>query len=240
MEIVNKYFKTFTLPDKSKIRLGHKNDGGYVIYDLDNNYDCLLSCGIGNDSSFELDFYNKYKTTPGFLFDGTIVDIPKNFPIHYYFIKKNISIINDINSTDLKDIINLFKNIFLKIDIEGWEFPFFANLSEDEMNCFKQIVGEFHSILDNGHYFPLYLKEEVYKKLSKTHYLVHVHGNNAMPFHKVDNKIIPMLLEMTWVRKSDVNSVNLNYNIFPDIKLDGPNDINKNEYIIDFEPFVFK
>ena len=84
------------------------------IYDLENNYDCLLSCGVADDSSFELEFFNKYGTKPGFLFDGTIKNIPNNFPSEYYFIYKNISGHNDIHNTDLKDLIKSHKNIFLK------------------------------------------------------------------------------------------------------------------------------
>lgn len=86
---LNNFLTCYSLSNYNKIRLGNpKGDGDYVIYDLENNYDCLLGCGIGNDSSFELDFYNKYKTVPGFLFDSTIENIPDNFPKKYHFIKK--------------------------------------------------------------------------------------------------------------------------------------------------------
>jgi FkbM family methyltransferase len=219
--------------------LGNLADGGYVIYDLE-DYDCLISCGVCDDSSFELEFYNKYKTKPGFLFDGTINKLPNNFPSDYYFIKKNISIHNDINHTDLKDIVNSFENIFLKMDIEGWEYPFLGNLSNNELSRFKQIVAEFHGVFDNTHYFPYDLKREIYKLLSKTHMLVHVHGNNGMPSSIVDNKTVPMLLEMTWVRRSDFTNVERNTQSFPINGLDYPNIKGKNEYILDYEPFVFK
>ena len=235
------FLNVFTIPDCNKIRLGNSVDGGYVIYDLENNYDCLLSCGVADDSSFELEFFNKYGTKPGFLFDGTIKNIPNNFPSEYYFIYKNISGHNDIHNTDLKDLIKSHKNIFLKMDIEGWEYPFLSNLSSDEIKNIKQITAEFHGIFDNSHGFNYNLKSQVYELLSKTHYLVHVHGNNAMPVYIINNTIkLPMLLEMTWVRKSDVKDVKRNTVKFPIEGLDYPNDSSKDDYVIDFEPFVYK
>ena len=43
----------------NKIRLGSENDGGYVIMELD-NYDYLLSGGVGGDINYEKSFTNKY------------------------------------------------------------------------------------------------------------------------------------------------------------------------------------
>jgi len=37
----------------NKIRIGKCNDGGYIIADLPNNYDCFISCGVADDTSFE-------------------------------------------------------------------------------------------------------------------------------------------------------------------------------------------
>ena len=43
-----------------KCRLGEKNDGGYVIAELNGEYDCYISAGISNEESFSRDFINKY------------------------------------------------------------------------------------------------------------------------------------------------------------------------------------
>ena len=46
---------------KKKIRLGAKNDGGYVIADLEDvKYDCYISAGISDEESFSRDFIAKY------------------------------------------------------------------------------------------------------------------------------------------------------------------------------------
>ena len=43
-----------------KVRYGCNNDGGYVIAELEGEYDCYISAGISNEESFSRDFINKY------------------------------------------------------------------------------------------------------------------------------------------------------------------------------------
>ena len=45
----------------NKSRCGEVIDGGYVIGDLEINYDCYISAGISNNDNFSLEFINKYK-----------------------------------------------------------------------------------------------------------------------------------------------------------------------------------
>ena len=81
----------------NKIRLGSNIDGGYVIGDLNINYDCFISCGISNNDDFSIDFINKYRLNKEicFAFDGTIEDIPSNLKNIVTFIKKNIGFENN-------------------------------------------------------------------------------------------------------------------------------------------------
>ena len=44
----------------NKKRYGEKYDGGYVIAELNINYDCYISCGIADEESFTRDFLNKH------------------------------------------------------------------------------------------------------------------------------------------------------------------------------------
>ena len=41
-----------------KIRIGSANDGGYIIADLPNNYDCFISCGVSDDINRLIKFNN--------------------------------------------------------------------------------------------------------------------------------------------------------------------------------------
>ena len=83
---------------------------------------------------------------------------------------------------------------------------------------FKQIVIEFHDPFIKYRY-------DILEKLSETHFLVHLHGNNHVSVNyqkKLEGFIgIPDVFECTYIRKDDLN-LQLNKNSFP-IDLDQPN-----------------
>ena len=129
----------------SKLRIGKKNDGGYVIVNLPGKYDLFISGGISNDISFEEHFLNIYPNLKCFAFDGTINNLPKNND-NINFIKKNLGDTNDANTTDLDEYMENNTNIFMKIDIEGHEFKLLPIIiKNNKMNNIKQLVIEIHS-----------------------------------------------------------------------------------------------
>jgi hypothetical protein len=221
----------------NKIRLGENGDGGYVIGDLNGNYDCYISAGVSDEESFSRDFINKYdmNETNSVAFDGTI----QNYPYHYTnkitFIKKNISPIRNNHFANLSYFIEKYDNIFLKMDIEGSEYPWLLSLSKNNLQKFKQIAIEFHSINDNGCGFSYKDKLNCFKKISETHYLVHAHGNtNCGTF-----KNIPNVIECTYIRKDIFDGVpDLNKKSIPIDGLDFPNVPNTQNYNLNFPPFV--
>lgn len=195
---------------KNKLRIGSKYDGGYIIIDNICNYDVLLSCGIANDDTFEHYFVNKYKKKC-FAFDGTIDGMP-NYNKNIQFIKKNIGTTH--NTTDMKDLIKNYDNIFLKMDIEGSEFDWINNLTNIEINKFKQICIEFHLEHECSNHISLTNKLNAIKKLANTHYCVHFHGNNWRSTTLIGDKIIN-------IGTSDTQTkiINLNKEYSPDTKL---------------------
>jgi hypothetical protein len=44
----------------NKFRLGEKSDGGYILGELNETYDCYISAGISDEESFTRDFIEKY------------------------------------------------------------------------------------------------------------------------------------------------------------------------------------
>ena len=170
----------------NKLRIGSIYDGGYIIIDKLCDYDVLLSCGIANDDTFEHYFVNKYNKKC-FAFDGTIYNIPHQHK-NIEFIKKNIGTTND--TTDMKNEIRYYNNIFLKMDIEGSEFDWINNLSEIEINKFKQICIEFHLEHECSNHISLNYKLKAIKKIANTHYCVHFHGNNWRSTTLIGEKII--------------------------------------------------
>jgi len=219
-----------------KLRCGINRDGGYVFADLDGEYDCYISAGISDEESFSRDFINKYGMNEYncFGFDGTIVGYPYQYTNKISFIRKNIGVVNDDANCNLSFLTSKYSNIFLKIDIEGGEYPWITNIDEEQLSKFKQIVIEFHGITNDGWGCKNDDKIKCLEKLAKTHYIVHAHGNNYGPV--VNN--IPDVIELTYVNKKYFNSIpELNRQPLPIPNLDfanqGSTDINLNFY-----PFV--
>jgi hypothetical protein len=219
-----------------KIRCGTNRDGGYVIADLDGGYDCYISAGIADEESFSRDFIDKYNMdeTNSFGFDGTIHNYPYHYTKKISFMKKNIATINDDGNTNLSFLMDVYANIFLKIDIEGGEYPWLLQIEDAQLSKFKQIVIEFHGITNDDWNCNYTDKVKCLEKLSRTHYIVHAHGNNN---GRVVNNI-PEVIELTYVNKKYFDAVpEMNTQPLPIDNLDFPNtgsvDINLNYY-----PFV--
>jgi hypothetical protein len=224
----------------TKRRLGINADGGYVIGELEGKYDCYISCGVSNEESFSKDFINLYDMNEynSFAFDGTINEFPYHYTNKISFIKKNINYFNDDKNSNLFDIIDKYNNIFLKMDIEGYEYQWLSCLDNLQLSKFKQIVIEFHD-LNNLNFcsieIPENLKNKIFKKISDTHYLIHAHGNSCCG---VINKI-PNNIELTYVNKNYFNlTPNLNTTPLPIYNLDFSNGNDNNQIDLNFYPFT--
>lgn len=215
----------------NKKRVGHPNDGGYVIIDLINiNYDILLSGGVAKDSSFEDAFLTLYPELICYAFDGTVEKSP-SLNINYNFVKKNIAPLETNTTTNLNTYLDNYKTIFLKMDIEGHEIPWLESLNVNQLNNIAQIVIEFHS--------PFTQKEEdVFKKLNEVFFLVHFHGNNYSKLVEYKGIHIPDVFECTYINKKYIEfPLALNDEILP-TKFDAPNDGTQKDFIINYPPFV--
>ncbi len=222
-----------------KIRCGSNSDGGYVFAELEGEYDLYISAGISNEESFSRDFINKYNMNEynSFGFDGTIDKYPYEYTKNISFVKKNINNFNDKDNTDLSFLASKYTNIFLKMDIEGGEYPWLLSLDEKLLENFKQIVIEFHGITNDGWNTSYINKVKCLEKLSKTHYIIHAHGNNHGP---VFNKF-PDVIELTYVNKKyfepDFHPI-FNTTALPIPKLDFSNKPGDKDIDLNFYPFV--
>jgi hypothetical protein len=230
---MNKLLETYYF--KKKIRCGVNADGGYVFGGLNGNYDCYISAGISNEESFTRDFLQKYKIAMphNYAFDGTIRTYPSQYCQTIQFIRKNISGENTEATTNLDFLTNKYKDIFLKMDIEGGEYPW---IKTADLNPFKQIVIEFHGINDDGWGTNLEDKKKCLEKLNETHYIVHAHGNNFGPV----NGSMPNVLELTYIRKNYFTAKpELNHELLPMPNLDFPNNPQYRDIPLNFNPFFF-
>ena len=197
-------------------------------------YDLLLSGGVGGDIGFEKKFVKKYNVNC-YCFDGTEQSgygLTKNEPKIKY-VNKNVGPKNTESITNFNFAFKHYNNIFIKLDIEGSEFPLFNSFTNEQLKKIRQLVVEYH--------FPdREEKWEALKKLTKTHYLVHYHANNNNPLlYSINYQTIPAVFECTYVRKDLMNNPGLNKEPFP-TKLDARNTDGKLDYLIDCPPWVHK
>jgi hypothetical protein len=210
-------------------RLGGNGDGGYVIIDLSQNYDVLLGCGIGGIFSFEDDFLDIYKI-PCYAFDGTVDTFPKTkHNVHWFF--KNIEGHNSDKTNNLQGLLELYNNIFLKMDIEGSELSFFEALEEKHLNSISQMVVEFHWPFSEKHM-------DMFRKINNTHVMVHLHGNNNCGMRIYQDTIMPDVFECTYIHKKYFKeTIQRNTDFLPTI-YDTPNLAGLPDLRLNFPPYM--
>ena len=132
------YDSPFTL-----IRVGRDADGGYIVPRelIQKN---LLSCGISNEISFELDYLSRLSRTNIHCFDGTISEFPsKDLAFNWH--KMNIGGSDTSKEVSLNQIFDkCFPDgeVFVKMDIEESEYPAFDAISQENLSRIS--VFNFH------------------------------------------------------------------------------------------------
>lgn len=200
-----------------KVRLGKDNDGGYVVCvkeaevkeaeaeaEAQKEYDCFIACGVSDDVSFEKSFLEHYPYLKCYAFDGTISNGPDKETSNIEYIYKNIASTNSDKETNLHDMIEQHNNVFIKMDIEGHEFPWISSLTTEHLKKIKQFVVEFHYPIHNPECF------KQLERIVETHKLVHLHPHNGCGYIKFETAsikefIMPNLIECTYLRKEDEN-----------------------------------
>jgi hypothetical protein len=195
------------------IRIGNDNDGGYLIPNILNEIDFCFSPGVGNKSSFEDHLLNF--NIKSFLADGTI-----DYSGTHDFTKKNLNSFNDENNITLEYWVHKKiedksnDKLLLQMDIEGSEIEVLYNTSISLLDRFKCIVIEFHhfhKIIDD---LGLKIYLDIFDKILKTHYIVHIHPNNQSKILNINEINVPNLLEITFINKKLVKNINkINYSL---------------------------
>lgn len=193
---IREALKTKTPTTVDVIRVGNYCDGGYIIADDISGNDHLVSMGIFDDVSFEKALSNKVSYID--MYDYFIDDLPEPVDNSSFFKEKIGS-----NSHHILDKIPEGMDGILKIDIEGSEWDFFDSLSEEQIQKFRQIAVEIHWMIDDGEIFIEECPIEIIEKINKTHQLIVVHPNNNADCVVIDDVVVPKVLELTFLRKTD-------------------------------------
>ena len=187
-----------------KVRVGRESDGGYIMLNDFAGIAGALSLGIADDVSWDIDVANR--GIPVLQFDHS-VSAPPEAHAGFRFEPLRVSQSDEDGAISLDTIVRTRLDaddapLLLKIDIEGDEWEVFQALSETTLSRFKQIVCEFHDLDRLAEVAFSNTVKDVFEKLSRSHFVHHVHGNNCGNFANVANVIVPQSIEVSFALRS--------------------------------------
>jgi hypothetical protein len=209
---------------KALIRLGSKNDGGYLVPDDLLGIEACFSPGVNAESGFEKDCAEFGMNV--FLADKS-VEGPALEHHLFSFEKKFVGAVSNDDFMTLDDWVTASipkesSDLLLQMDIEGHEYAVLLATSESLMKRFRIIVAEFHH-LDCFWSEPFFrVAQSTFDKILQTHTCIHIHPNNFSGSIQKGGLNIPRLMEFTFLRNDRVEDFSDQVN-FPN-PLDSDND----------------
>lgn len=184
------------------VRLGGREDGGYLVPDDLEGITTCWSAGVGRDSGFELDCAERGMEV--FLADGSVAEPASTHP-RFHFNKKFVGAIDDGVSTTLPAWMasagHVVDELLLKLDIEGTEYEVFLAAPETLLARCRIVVVEFHQ-LDHLWSEPFFrVASRAFDKLLSSHACVHIHPNNHDGVLRHRGIDIPPTMEFTFLRR---------------------------------------
>jgi len=192
------------------IRLGSKNDGGYVVPENLGGVSKLFSPGCDGIVEFERDLFHKYQI-PSIVLDD-ISKKPQSLDSFIQFQENWLDAATRRGTTLLNDWVNQnstpTEDLMLQMDIEGSEYEVIRNTSPEILDKFHTIVIEFHyfEMIKSSYLFETKIKP-VFETLLRNHIPVFLNPNNCCGEVKYDEYRFPRVFEITLLRKSEVGSI---------------------------------
>ena len=215
---------------ENPVRIGCVYDGGYIIpqaiVDMSDN---LLSCGLGDNWSFDSHWKQLKPNSIIHMYDGTVNQstLPDYLqgPYLEFFTTHAVHFCENIGPehTSISTAIERLGpgNIFLKMDIEGGEYQVLDEILSHK-DRIPGIVMEIHFLNRRRERFI-----SAINKLREHYELVHTHGNN----HTVLGPDgVCDCLEFTFVRKDLVTDTDKRWNFYLD-QLDITNVAGIDDYV---------
>lgn len=109
--------------------------------------------------------------------------------------EKDLTLLEIINGAGLKN----YDNLALRLDISGYEYEVLSSISSELLKKFKFINVKLNHLTNQG------AKDKILfalDKLNATHALINVWANANVPYMTGDGKILPTVLEATYVLRS--------------------------------------
>lgn len=205
------------------VRIGRDYDGGYIMPDDFARDDKIAySFGISSDVSFDKGMASRGYDV--FMYDHTIDGLPEENPrFHWSQTGLSDGHSNDERLKTLDELIAINhhedrQNMILKMDVEGYEWGFFENVSTQTLSNFSVIAMELHW-LNEPRYQPVI--PEALRKLNQTHQIVHIHGQNTGSYITLGTHTFCNQIEITCVRRDRYTLID-DYDVELPISIDMP------------------
>lgn len=210
-----------------KIRIGPRGDGGYVMADILDPKQDVLSYGISTEYQFDHELAARGHRV--FMFDHTIDGIDRTHENMRWF-KEGVGGKSDWAAKIYSIEEHLEKHriagdhLILKMDVEGAEYDSIPALSDATLERFDQIVLEAHHLKKLGEARFRRSFVRLFEKITGKFTLFHVHANNYRGFDSlgvVEGMLVANIVELSFVKSSLVEP-RLSRTIYP-TTLDAPN-----------------
>lgn len=206
----------------AKARFGRGRDGGYVMLDDLAGIDCAISCGIADETSWDMAIAER--GIPVIQVDDSIDAPIDGHPLWTFHRRRVVGQATGPSETSLTDLLAMIPGgsgaVIGKIDIEGSEWEALPS-SGAVLPRFRQVVIEFHDL--HRVIEPEWRRRAfaLLRAIHVTHQPVHVHGNNCRPLAVIGGVPVPDVCEVTFALRS-------RYRFAPDAghcptRLDAPN-----------------
>lgn len=193
--------------DKSMVRLGSDEDGGYLLPNDFNGINYCLSPGVSDNASFELSLYENYGIK-SYLCDYSVSKPPVQCS-GFSFTKKFLNSYNSGNFMTLECWMNeliIDDEMILQMDIEGFEYEVLTHTNINYLKKFRIIIVEFHHFHSILNEYGFRMISSIFDKLGSEFVPVHIHPNPNYKSYSYRSLSIPPLLEYTFLRKDRVKS----------------------------------
>lgn len=190
------------------VRVGSKNDGGYLVPEDLTGISALFSPGVGNNIEFDVAIAEMGIKVH--LADNS-VDIDVTRLPNISFVKKHIgprdsdsilTIATWINQKSPESLEEASCSLMLQMDIEGAEWEILSNAAEQTLRRFQVLIVEVHELQKIFHQQGLDEVNAFLDNLDKTHKLVFTHVNNGDMLVRHRGVIVPPLVELVFLRSN--------------------------------------
>jgi hypothetical protein len=186
-----------------KTRFGRERDGGYVMLDDLSGIDCAISCGIADETSWDMAIAER--GIPVIQVDDSIDTPIDRHALWTFHRRRVVGEASGPSEFSLPDLLAMCRggsdSVIGKIDIEGSEWDVLP-AAGDAFRRFRQVVIEFHDLRRLVEPAWHTRAMAALRAIHATHQPVHVHGNNFRPLVVIGGVPVPDVCEVTFALRS--------------------------------------